>query len=419
MATPRKTRIAYVMTHYPYPSQTFLMEEILGVSGELFDIVPIAINPVAAEDLLTDQHRSEHQRTTYIKAISKGRIAVTVAKLLMRHPVKMSRLMLNVAASAGTDLKLMIWRVMHLIEGVLVWDHCARNDVDHLHAQFGGLPAAVAMYAARVGREVVGRSNVSWSYTVHGFHDFVNENEIRLDVKTHSATFVVGISDFTASQLMRIADPNDWQKISVVRCGIALDRFPRRAVPAPRDVPVVVTVGRLSAEKGHIVLLNALRLLANEGVMLRLRLVGSGPYQDEIDREIARLGLTDQVELLGMLASHQVAEELLNADVFCLPSFAEGVPISIMEAMAIGVPVVSTAVGGIPELLTDGVTGWSTAPGRADQLAEALREATTRGANLDAVLAAARLRIETLHDAQQAAKQMQALFERYTRVPSR
>lgn len=410
MAGQGKTRIAYVMTNYPYPSQTFLMEEILGVEGDRFEIAPIAINTVVETDLLTDQHRRESDRTTYIKGLSRGKILATLTRWFVRHPIRTTRLTLSVARTGGTNLKLVLWRVFHLVEGVLVWDHCSRRGISHFHAQFGGPPAAVAMYAADFGRLVAGNGHATWSYTVHGFHDFVNENDIRLDLKTHSATFVVGISDFTASQLMRIADPADWSKISVVRCGIALDRFPLRAPLALRDVPVVVTVGRLSAEKGHIVLLNAVKILADQGLYLQLRLVGSGPYQAEIEREIERLSLTNCVSLLGMLASHEVANELLQADVFCLPSFAEGVPISIMEAMAVGVPVVATSVGGIPELLTNAVTGWCTAPGRADQLAEALGRAVSQGPELNAVLRAARQRVEDLHNAADTAIAMQALF---------
>ena len=409
------TRIAYVMTNYPFPSQTFLMEEVLGVSGEAFDVVPIAINPTVDGDVLTTEHQHEHDRTFYVKGQSKVKILATLARFFGRHPVAATGLAARVVKSGGANIKVGAWRFFHFVEGVLVWDYCHRNNVSHIHAQFGGLPAAVAMYAADVGTAITKKAPLSWSYTVHGFHDFVNENEIRLDVKTHSATFVVGISDFTASQLMRIADPMDWSKIHVVRCGIELQRFPRRvAVPVPA-IPTIVTVGRLSAEKGHVVLLQAMRQLADRGVQTKLRLIGSGPYQDEIEHEITRLGLSGQVELLGMRPSHEVAEELRCADVFCLPSFAEGVPISIMEAMAVGVPVVSTNVGGISELLTHELTGWCVAPGRCDQLADALQQALTPGNDLNAVLDAARSRVEQLHNNATMVAQMRVLFEQYVR----
>ncbi len=408
--------IAYVMTHYPYPSQTFLMEEVLGVSGDQFTIVPIAINPVGPQDILTEQHRIEQERTFYVKGVGKAALLTTIAKLSAKHPVRMAKLMARTVRSAGANVKLAAWRLFHLAEGIVVWGHCRDLGVRHIHAQFGGLPAAVAMYAAEFAREVAG-VEATWSYTVHGFHDFVNENEIRLDLKTHSAAFVVGISDYTTSQLKRIADPNDWPKIRGVRCGIDLTRFPRRESAPDREIPTVVTVGRLSAEKGHIILLQAMHTLAQRGILLNLRLIGSGPYQAEIEAEIGRLGLTDRVNLLGMQPSEVVVDELRAADVFCLPSFAEGVPISIMEAMAMGVPVVSTNVGGIPELLTHGVTGWCTAPGRSDELAEALRAAVTGGAARDTVLDSARRRVEQLHDTQRASLEMRELFAEVTRLP--
>ncbi|HEY5876356.1 MAG TPA: glycosyltransferase family 4 protein [Ilumatobacteraceae bacterium] len=403
-------RIAYVMTHYPYPSQTFLMEEVLGVEGDGLHVAPIAINPAAESDMLTDELRHERDRTFYVKSLSLPRLVLAITRRGWRHPLRLAGVFARAMRSAGTDLRLALWRAFHVAEGVVVWDHCRRSHISHLHAQFGGMPAAVAMYAAEVAARVDGRDDVTWSYTVHGYHDFMNEREIRLDVKTASATMVVCISDFIASQVMRVAAPEDWSKVHVVRCGIALDRFPMRPSRPVGERAVVLTVGRLSTEKGQLVLLHAMRLLADRGRDVELRVIGSGPLDEMLRAERDRLDLGERVVMLGLRPSHEVAAELLASDVFCLPSFAEGLPISIMEAMAVGVPVVSTSVGGITELVTTGESGWCTAPGRADLIADALELAITEGETRDRVIAEARRRVEDAHDTVQSARAMRKLL---------
>lgn len=408
MTTPR--HVAYVMTHYPYPSQTFLMEEVLGVEADDLHVEPIAINPAAESDLLTPELRAERDRTFYVKGQSKARLASILLRRSMRHPVRFTSVLVGAMRSGGSDLRLVLWRAFHVAEGAVVWHHCRRKGVSHIHAQFGGMPASVAMYAAEIGRRVDGR-HVTWSCTVHGFHDFVNEREIRLDEKARSASMVVCISDYIASQVMRISSLEDWPKVHVVRCGIDLGRFPLRAPRPAGERPVVLTVGRLSAEKGQLVLLHAVRLLADRGIDVELRMIGSGPLADVLRAECERLGLGDRVKMLGMRPSHEVADELRASDVFCLPSFAEGLPISIMEAMAVGVPVVATTVGGITELVVHGESGWCTAPGRADQLADAIAHAVTNGELRDRVIASARSRVERAHDSKHSAHEMRKLFD--------
>jgi colanic acid/amylovoran biosynthesis glycosyltransferase len=397
------------MTHYPYPSQTFLMQEILGVEAAGISVARIALNAPADNDLLTDVDRVEHERTTYIKRTSKGAAVGCLARTAARRPLSFAKLTFSAVRSAGADVKLAVWRVLQLAEGAIVWDQCRRDGINHLHAQFGGAPAAVAMYAAEIGRQVY-RRDATWSYTIHGFHDFVNEREIRLDLKTESASFVVGISDFTTSQVMRICRPELWSKVHVVRCGIDLDTFDLRTPRPVSAAPVALIVGRLSAEKGHSIALDALRQLRESGIELQLRIVGSGPDDELVRSEAKRLGVSDLVTFLGMQPSSVVRAELLEADVFCLPSFAEGVPVSIMESLALGVPVATTAVGGITELVTDGVAGACVAPGRSDLLADALAKLLTDTDLRDRVIAEGRRRVEVLHNGPANNRQMADLL---------
>ena len=211
------------------------------------------------------------------------------------------------------------------------------------------------------------------------------------------ADLVVCISDFTRAQLMRIAEPEDWSKISIVRCGIDFDAFPVRAPRAPGETPVVVTVARLSREKGLLVLVEAIARLRAENVPVTARIIGHGPFRPQIEAAVARLGVSDAVELTGPMPPEEVALALRDADVFCLPTFFEGLPISIMEAMAIGVPVVTTFVGAIPELVVDGETGWLVPAGNAELLADAIRDALS-SPDREQVVKAASERVRRRHD---------------------
>jgi glycosyltransferase involved in cell wall biosynthesis len=213
----------------------------------------------------------------------------------------------------------------------------------------------------------------SFSFTIHGFHDFVDESVARLDLKAEAADFVVCISDFTKSQLCRITPPSLWDRFHVIRCGVDLEQFSLRTA-APRHArPRRAMVGRLSPEKGHLVVLQAIVLLAREGVDVDLEIIGGGPFEGTLAQEARRLNLEGNVRFSGELEPHEVAARLAEADVFCMASFAEGLPVSIMEAMALGVPVVSTWISGIPELARNEVTALLVAPGNAGELARALQ----------------------------------------------
>jgi glycosyltransferase involved in cell wall biosynthesis len=391
-------RVAYVLTHYPKLSQTFLQREIAAVEAEGLAVDPIALNPPDPIDVADELGRRESARTTYVKTTSKLTLAALVGRTALRRPGPFVAGLVAAVRPAGLDLRGALWRAFQYVEALVVWDRCRRTGVRHLHAQFGGVPATVAMLAADLGNRLGHDERWTWSFTIHGFQDFVNERETGLAAKAASAAAVVGISDYTRSQVLRIADPADWPKVCVVRCGIDLAAFSQRPPRPVGDPPVLVTVGRLSAEKGHGVLLEAARLLVDRGRPVRVVFIGGGDADGSIRREVTRLGLGDTVELVGELPPAEVGARLRAADVFCLPSFAEGLPVSIMEAMAVGVPVVSTYISGIPELVTNGVSGWCVPAGRADELADAIGRAVVDDAGRAALVAEARRRVEADHD---------------------
>jgi glycosyltransferase involved in cell wall biosynthesis len=392
------TRVAYVLTHYPKLTQTFLRREIETIASDELQVLPVAINAPEPGEIVTTEDRREAARTFYVKAAPRRRMASAMARGFVRRPGSFVRAALRALRPAGADGKALLWRSFYFVEAVITWDHCRRNGVRHLHAQFGGTPSTIAMLVADLGCRTDGPGTWTWSFTIHGFHDFVNEREIGLGAKAADASFAVCISDYIASQLMRVTDPAHWGKIHTVRCGIDLDEFARRPPRPAGEPPRILTVGRLSAEKGHGVLLDAVRLLHDRGVDVRVEFVGSGPMHDELAERARDAGLADLVHLAGELPPSEVNRRLRDADVFCLPSFAEGLPISIMEAMAVGVPVVSTYVGGIPELVRDGITGRCVPAGRADLLADAIERLVSDPGVRAAMVSAARAAVEAEHE---------------------
>lgn len=408
-------KILYLSTNYPLVSHTFIQNEILAVERQGWTVHPMALNAPRDGELLTELDQAESQRTTYVK--STGRVALLrlLVGTIVRHPGAIARGVIRAVRAGHGDLRLGMKNLLQFVEALVVWAHGEQIGVRRIHAHFGQAPATVAWFAAAFGNDIESGS-WTWSVTIHGWHEFVSEEASLLKEKVAAATFVVCISDFTLSQLMRIADRSTWDELHIVRCGIDPAKFAFRPLPAPSDPPVVVTTARLSPEKGHLVLLRALAVLRDRGVVLRARLVGDGEMRHDLEAAAVTLGVAEQVEFLGALPPSAVADALASADAYCLPSFAEGLPVSIMEAMAVGVPVVTTYISGIPELVVDGVTGWVVPAGNVERLADAL-EAATAGPTRADVVDAARTAVLERHDSTRSGEQLGELFDRYHRVP--
>jgi glycosyltransferase involved in cell wall biosynthesis len=207
---------------------------------------------------------------------------------------------------------------------------------------------------------------------MHGPTEFSDVEGFGLASKVRSARFVACISDYCRSQLMALVEPEHWAKLHLVRMSVDPDRYPpmieERRARAPGPLRVLF-VGRLVPEKGPGVLLDAAAAMSRP---IELRVVGDGPLRDVLAAQVERLGLRDRVVLTGPLGQNELPEQYAWADAFCLPSFAEGLPVVLMEAMSTGLPVVTTRIAGIPELVEDGVSGLTVFPGRPDLVAAAL-----------------------------------------------
>jgi glycosyltransferase involved in cell wall biosynthesis len=279
------------------------------------------------------------------------------------------------------------------------------NGVEHLHAHHGNVGSDVAMIAARLGNRRGG--SFSWSYTPHGPTEYADVRGHKLALKTERADATVAISDYARSQLMTLVEPEHWDRIRVVHCGV--DPAAYGVARTPGDGPLrILNVARMDWRKGQELLVEAVAILRDRGVAVELTIVGDGPARAHVEERARGLGV--EVEFAGAVGQDAMPSFYARADAFCLPSFAEGVPVVLMEAMAGGVPVVATRIAGVPELVEDGAGGLLVPPGRPDALADAL-ERLARDPALRASLAAAgRAKVVAEFDIATIGGQLEELF---------
>jgi glycosyltransferase involved in cell wall biosynthesis len=236
----------------------------------------------------------------------------------------------------------------------------------HLHVHF-------ATAAASVGLVLRSFYPCTLSFTVHGPDEFYDAKGQWLSEKAAAVDFLVCIGRFARSQMMQLSPGNLWHKFDVCPLGVDPSVFVPVAHDADATQPFrILCVGRLTPAKGQRVLIDACRQLRNNGRDFRLVIVGTGPDEAELKALVNQYGLDDLVQFTGALNQEQVIAHYAKADAFALPSFSEGIPVVLMEAMASGVPCVTTRITGIPELIRDGVDGLLVTPSDADELADAL-----------------------------------------------
>jgi colanic acid/amylovoran biosynthesis glycosyltransferase len=279
--------------------------------------------------------------------------------------------------------------------------------VQHLHAHFGTNSAAVALLCRHLG-------GPPFSFTVHGPEEFDQPRALSLAEKIRGAAFVVGISDFGRSQLFRWCDSSQWQKIHVVHCGLDaayLDR-PSASVNVSQRL---VSVGRLCEQKGQILLVAAAGKLREEFPDFELVLVGDGPMRQDVEAAIKHYGLSGKVRITGWLSNEAVQAEIEAGRAFVLASFAEGLPVVLMEALALGRPALSTFVAGIPEIIHDGENGRLVPAGDIDALINAMRWMLNCTAEqLQEMGNKGREIVQERHDVRREAAKLQRLFETYS-----
>ncbi|WP_099823298.1 glycosyltransferase [Oceaniglobus indicus] len=394
-------KIAYVLNTYPQPSQSFIRREIHAHERAGVSVVRLAMRPFDGP-LADPLNAHEREATEYVLKRGGMRLLAALAGRALRAPGRTARaagLALRMASAARGNIAR---HLVYLAEAAHVADRCAAEGVDHIHAHFATNSAAVALLAHALG-------GPAYSFTTHGPEEFDAPASLALPLKIARARFAVAVSAFGRAQLYRWAPFAAWNRIETVHCGIEPWRF---ADPAALQAGPLraVNIGRFCEQKGQMILVRAMAALKDSHPDIHLTLVGDGPMRPDLEKAIEAHGLEDRIALTGWLDEGRVNGELAAAHVLVMPSFAEGLPMVIMEAMAAGRPVISTFIAGIPELVTPD-TGLLVAAGDADALAGAMAKmASLPVSRLAAMGQAGRDRVLARHDIDEQAARLRALI---------
>jgi colanic acid/amylovoran biosynthesis glycosyltransferase len=388
----RQPRLAYLLSTYPAISHTFFLNEITELRKLGFSIDAASVNkPAWPPGMPSQQEASALETTFYVKGVKPSRVLYTLFTIALTHPAVFARGVRSALRLDRWNLPATAYALFYLAEALLLGDWLRRHGHQHLHVHFGGPVATVGMLTSMAWR-------VPYSLMIHGPDEFYDVDKFYLRQKVEQAAFVLCISDYSRSQIMKVSDPALWGKLHVVRLGVDLNRFAPNPAMDRRDTTEIICIGRLVPAKGHLILLHAFSELLRRGYDVRLRLIGDGQERGRIESFISRENLGGSVILDGALNHEATRQKLGQADIFVLASFAEGVPVALMEAMAMGIPCISTFVAGIPELIRDGLDGLLVPPSSEQSLRAAL-ERLISDANLRHTLArAGRRRVEELYD---------------------
>jgi colanic acid/amylovoran biosynthesis glycosyltransferase len=366
-------RIGYFTNTYPRATDTFIQREVLGLRALGIDVRTYSVRRSGADHDVGPLIIAEKANTAYL--LPAGILALLFANMLalLRTPARYFKALRQACSISPAGLRALVFHLFYFQEAVLLARRMQADRITHLHNQLGDASGTVALLASTL-------TGVPFSITFHGPHIFFDPLHWGLREKIRQAAFICCISHYCKSQLMLFSDAADWHKLHIVHCGVDTAQFAaQQPRPAARSF---LYVGRLAVEKGLPILLEAAAALAARGFDFEIRLVGDGPDRKALEAQVDGAGLADRVHFLGYADQQGVLRCLQQSDVFVLPSFAEGVPVSLMEAMACGVPVIATRIAGVSELVADGDTGLlvhaSDAASLRDAMARYLTDASLR-----------------------------------------
>jgi colanic acid/amylovoran biosynthesis glycosyltransferase len=404
-------KVAYLVNQYPHVSHSFIRREIVALETQGLTVERFSIRrpPV---DLVDPADRAEQQKTRVLLGVGSLGLLTSLLATAWRGPAAFFAALRAAVRLGRRSDRGILRHIAYVAEACVLLGWLRRaGDIDHLHAHFGTNSAAVALFTRLLG-------GPRYSFTVHGPEEFDHPVELSLPEKIAHATAVIAVSDFGRSQLYRWIPYTEWPKVHVVRCGV--DAAFLAAGPQPVvDNRRLLCVGRLSEQKGQLLILEALAGLAKQGIGFEMVLAGDGPMRAVVEERVRDLALGASVRITGWVSNDDVRKELLAARILLLPSFAEGLPVALMEALALGRPAISTYVAGIPELLQDRVNGWLIPAGSIEALTAAIKEALeTPAAALAAMGRAGAAAVATRHDANREAARLAELFHRGPKGPS-
>jgi colanic acid/amylovoran biosynthesis glycosyltransferase len=341
-------RLAYFTNTYPRATDTFIRREVIGLRERGFDVLTFSVRKTGADHDVDDEVINEKRNTHYLLPCSPITLLKSQIKAIVSRPLSYIDTLYLALKTSRPGIKGHLLQLIYFFEAILLADLVKEHKVEHLHNHLGDNSGTVTLLAAKF-------ASITYSISIHGPHIFFDALHWALDVKTANSTFISCIGHFCKSQMMLYSDKADWDKLKIVRCGIDPKHFSYRE--PSNKIHKLVYVGRLSAEKGVPILFDSLQLLKSKGYEFELSLLGDGDARQELEGSAKEYGISQHIKFFGFVDQKTIANTLQSSDIFVLPSFAEGIPVALMEAMAMGVPVIATYVGGITELVIDRVTG--------------------------------------------------------------
>jgi len=397
-------RIGYLINTYPATSSTFIRREIDALENQGLSISRYAIRRWA-DELVDQRDLQEQQKTHYLLSGQVPKLIGSFFAEVLTNPVGLMRALRAWARLVGNAGGGVVRHAAYLLEAISLRRQAEADKVAHIHAHFSTNAAAVALLCHRLG-------GPGYSFTAHGPDEFVDWGRSSLAMKVSEARFVAAISHFCRVQLARAAGMNHWDKIHIVRCGLDLEEFPQSQEDFHAD-SAFICVGRLCPQKAQVLIVDATARVAREHPDVKVKLIGDGESRTEVVSAIARHGVEKNIELMGWRANDEVRAELASARALLLPSFAEGLPVVIMEALALGRPAISTYIAGIPELVDEGC-GWIGPAGSVDHIANAMLECieTSHEALAD-MGCEGRRRVQDRHDIDKNARELSSVFTKW------
>ncbi len=358
-------RIGYFAGIYPRATDTFIQREISGLRARGFDVRTFSVRRSGSDHDVSDDIRAEKRNTYFLLPVNPVRLFIANVRQLASAPLRYLGALRLAWRTSRDGARGRLYQLFYFQEAVMLAAELRRQRIAHLHNHLGDASGTVTLLACRM-------ADIGYSMTFHGPHIFFDPLHWALREKVRHAHFTVCISHYCRSQMMLFTDQPDWSRLVIVHCGIDPARY---AYAAPRDrARRLLYTGRLAAEKGLPVLFESLRHLKVRGYDFELTLVGDGPDRGALETMALQLDIVERVVFAGFCGQDEVLARLRQSDALLLPSFAEGVPVSLMEAMACGLPVIATYVGGVVELVEHMVTGLMVHAGDADSLEAAIAQ---------------------------------------------
>lgn len=400
--------LAYLTTQYPKVSHTFIRRELREMERRGHGVVRLAIR--ASDALLADPvDQEEAGKTCHCLSLPIWRHGLALLRASLGRPKAFAKAMECAFAMGRRSQRGLIKHLAYLLEACTLLLILDEKKVDHVHVHFGTNATAVARLSRCLG-------GPSYSFTVHGPDEFDSAIGFDLNGKINDAAFVIAITDYCAAQLRRWCPPKQWDKIHIIHCTVGDDFFNSPRTPTPAN-NTFCCVGRLAPQKGQLILIEALALLKQQGLEANLTLVGDGELRPLIEAKVKEYGLGARVTITGYVSEAEVRRHIEASRALALPSFAEGLPMVIMESFAMGRPVISTYIAGIPELVRNHENGWLVPAGNVEQLVTAMSEALAMPDNrLDEMAAVGHDLTYKHHRTSTEGAKLSQLFSRYGRT---